>query len=207
MIKLTREAIALDPSADCRRNWVLKVTASSISDAEYEKYKEENDEDYWRDLRTVADYEADKRKESLKLASSLFKAAHGVLDDEQETEEEPEEVEEPVENEPAGEEPDEDVNIFVYHACVDGDPYHGDLFSNVASIQDMQSLPVGAPVGVDSDPNHNYVPFYRTDSVELYFHNLDVAERAWRIIKHDTAMLAREYYKARNLKKAEEEVF
>lgn len=88
---------------------------------------------------------------------------------------------------------DLDSNIFVYHAADPDDPIQGDTFSNVASLQDMESLPVGAPTSVDGDNTEDYVPYYRTDSVELNCHNLVDMNRIWTIIKRDTSSLVREY--------------
>lgn len=96
-----------------------------------------------------------------------------------------------------------DSNIFVYHAADPNDPIQGDEFSNVASLQDMESLPVGAPTPVDGDLTENYVPFYRTNSVELNCYTMEEAERVWRIIKRDTASLVREYKASINLKATE----
>ena len=96
-----------------------------------------------------------------------------------------------------------DANIFVYHAADPNDPIQGDEFSNVASLQDMESLPVGAPTPVDGDLTENYVPFYRTNSVELDCHNLVEMERVWSIIKRDTSTLVHEYRASLTLKESE----
>lgn len=96
-----------------------------------------------------------------------------------------------------------DANIFVYHAADPNDPIQGDEFSNVASLQDMESLPVGAPASVEGDLTENYVPFYRTNSVELDCYNLIEMERVWTIIKRDTASLVREYKASISLKEEE----
>lgn len=99
--------------------------------------------------------------------------------------------------------PELDSNIFVYHAADPNDPIQGDEFSNVASLQDMESLPIGAPTPVEGDLTENYVPFYRTNSVELNCYTMDEAERVWTIIKRDAASLLREYKASINLKEVE----
>lgn len=99
--------------------------------------------------------------------------------------------------------PDLDSNIFVYHAADPNDPIQGDEFSNVASLQDMESLPVGAPTHVDGDLTENYVPFYRTNSVALDCHNLVEMERVWSVIKRDTSTLVHEYKASLTLKESE----
>ena len=96
-----------------------------------------------------------------------------------------------------------DANIFVYHAADPNDPIQGDEFSNVASLQDMESLPIGAPALVDGDLTENYVPFYRTNSMELDCHNLVEMERVWSIIKRDTSTLVHEYKASLSLKESE----
>lgn len=96
-----------------------------------------------------------------------------------------------------------DDNIFVYHAADPNDPIQGDEFSNVASLQDMESLPVGAPTPVDGDLTEDYVPFYRTNSVELDCHNLVEMERVWSIIKRDASTLVHEYKASLTLKESE----
>lgn len=208
MIKLTREVVENDPKVACRRSWVLKVTASYISEAEYEKYKEA--EDAKAVIHGLRDYEDRKRAESLSAFKAMYEAAHGNLDEGTQADV-PEDTGSSSashsEDPGSGSEP-EDVKIFVYHASDDDNPYHGDLFSNVASASDMWNLPVDEPVGLyGTDPLDDYIPFYRTDSMELTFRTLEGANRAWEVIKHDTRMLVREFYKGRNLMVAEEVVY
>lgn len=105
--------------------------------------------------------------------------------------------------------PDVDVNIFVYQAGeASSGLEHGDRFSNVASMQDMEVLPVGAPAEV-SEPRlakDAYIPFYRTNVVELDFYNLVDLDRAWRIMQHDVSSLVKEYRVWEgNLKKGQKE--
>lgn len=207
MIKLIREQIELDAELDCRRNWVLKVTAEGMSDAEYEAWKGECVQP---SSICVQEYDDAQREKNLKYFIAVRKAAQGSLSVH---------VEEPVsvaEDEVAvntvytgsEDEVEIDTNVFVYHAAEPDDPYHGDLFSNVASMQDMESLPVGEPAVVEGmGEAENLFPFYRTSSVELHLHNLAEAERVWRVIRHDVKMLVYEMWKARHLKVAEEVVY
>ena len=67
----------------------------------------------------------------------------------------------------------------------------------------MESLPIGAPTPVEGDLTENYVPFYRTNSVELNCYTMEETERVWRIIKRDAASLLREYKASINLKEVE----
>lgn len=205
MIKLTREQIELDSGVDCRRNWVLKVTATGMSDAEYEEWKAANDDD----AHCVQEYEDIQRARNLKFITALHKAATGELDTGTVGPLQVVGSTEVVRPAESSEDPgDDDVNVFVYHAAEPDDPYHGDLFANVASLQDMESLPVGEPVVIEGmDEAENFFPFYRTSSIELHLHNLADAERVWSVIRHDVKMLVYEMWKAKHLKVAEEVVY
>jgi hypothetical protein len=91
-----------------------------------------------------------------------------------------------------------DPNVFVYHAGEDiygTGIRQGDTFSNVASKQDMDVIPVGEPIILEDaiQSKDRAIPYYRTNSVELDCYNLDEADRIWRIIQHDITSLAREY--------------
>lgn len=100
--------------------------------------------------------------------------------------------------------PDLDANIFVYHAVEPEDPEESDSFSNVASLQDMNILPVDAPEALsDTLRRENFIPYYRKSSVVLDFYNASDMERAWKIMKLDVASLVREYYSSRNLHETE----
>lgn len=98
---------------------------------------------------------------------------------------------------------DADPNIFVFHAREDGDTY-----SNVASLYDMNTLPIGEPIQVINDNGEvRSIPFYRMDSVTMDFCNTTEAERFINhILKFDTRLLVNEYKAARNLQKQEEVV-
>lgn len=100
--------------------------------------------------------------------------------------------------------PELDANIFVYHAVEPEDPEAADSFSNVASLQDMNIIPVDAPSSVLASPRReNFIPYYRKARVVLDFYNASDMERAWKIMKIDVASLVKEYYAARNLHETE----
>lgn len=85
-----------------------------------------------------------------------------------------------------------DPNVFVYHS--DPDSATGAMFSNVASVQDMDIIGIGEPTSLPSeDGTENNIPFFRTDTVQLNFYNLDELARCWTIIKYDIAKLVQEY--------------
>ena len=88
-----------------------------------------------------------------------------------------------------------DPNIFVFHAKPDGDTY-----SNVASLADMNSLPIGAPTKiVNDDGTVDNIPFYRLPEVTLDFCNGLLAAHFVDILNIDSKLLVREYKAARKL--------
>lgn len=85
-----------------------------------------------------------------------------------------------------------DPNVFVYHS--DPDSVTGAMFSNVASMQDMDIIGVGETTALpNEDGTENNIPFFRTNTVELNFYTLDELARCWSIIKLDIRNLVREY--------------
>ena len=92
-----------------------------------------------------------------------------------------------------------DPNIFVFHAKPNGDTY-----ANVASLYDMNSLPVGAPTEIVNDDGElEYIPFYRLPEVTLDFCNGLLAAHFVDVVRFDTKLLVREYKAAENLKEEE----
>lgn len=89
-----------------------------------------------------------------------------------------------------------DPNIFVFHAKPNGDTY-----ANVASLNDMNTLPVGGPTEIiNDDGSKEYIPFYRLPEVTLDFCNALLAQRFVNIVNIDSRMLVREYKAARKLR-------
>lgn len=89
-----------------------------------------------------------------------------------------------------------DPNIFVFHAKPNGDTY-----ANVASLNDMNTLPVGGPTEIiNDDGSKEYIPFYRLPEVTLDFCNALLAQRFVHIVNIDSKMLVREYKAARKLR-------
>lgn len=91
-------------------------------------------------------------------------------------------------------ESDADPNIFVYHAIDQADPILGaDMFANVASKYDMDTLPVGEPVLLDGQPSlYEAMPFYRIDTVTMDFLTATSAHRFVSVVKSDTGKLVQE---------------
>lgn len=103
-----------------------------------------------------------------------------------------------------------DPNVFVYHV---GEPdgtglRGGDTFSNVASKQDMNVIPVGEPMEVEDAlmEKDTYIPYYRTNVVELDCYNVIELERVWNIIQFDIQQLVREYRSWDKLQNGQEEI-
>jgi hypothetical protein len=94
-------------------------------------------------------------------------------------------------------------NIFVYQlkpaVGAEGDPVS--VFTNIASPSDLEEYGVGLPV---ADPAR---PFYRLDSADLVFRNVELLEDAWAAIKNDIDELVRSLDHMDALAPTEEVVF
>lgn len=87
---------------------------------------------------------------------------------------------------------DADPNVFVYQASAD--EKCDDMFSNVASMQDMNLLLVGHPVTIKMEEGtEDNIPYYRQNTVSLDFYNVAERERVAHTILVDIASLVREY--------------
>lgn len=85
-----------------------------------------------------------------------------------------------------------DPNIFVYHASPDSDT--GAMFSNVASMQDMDIIAVDSTTPLpNEDSEENNIPFFRTNTVELNFANVEVLYDRWHTMMTDIRNLVKEY--------------
>lgn len=82
-----------------------------------------------------------------------------------------------------------DSNIFVFHAQSMEGASAGDMCEAVASIVQMNELPIDNPTTIDGAP----IPFYRKSSAEFHFHTSDALNEAIEIIKEDTASLLRAF--------------
>lgn len=99
-----------------------------------------------------------------------------------------------------------DPNVFVYHADTDPESGQGDTFSNVASKQDMDTIPVGEPVFLPEEHSQeNFIPFYRTNTAEFDCYNTTELLRIWKIIQLDIAALVREYEAWNTLNEGQQE--
>jgi hypothetical protein len=75
--------------------------------------------------------------------------------------------------------------VFVYRASAAGDPFGGDAFSCVASVNQMFELPEDhAYVGAETQ-----IPFYRTNKLELFCRSQAEADYIWRVVNEDIQAL------------------
>lgn len=74
-----------------------------------------------------------------------------------------------------------DSEIFVYHAAYGDDSYLGDVFECVASVQQMNELPVGSAV----EEHDKLIPYYRRADVTFYASSAKEADDLWEDIKSD----------------------
>jgi hypothetical protein len=76
------------------------------------------------------------------------------------------------------------------------DPYQGDVFECVASIQQMSEIPEDAP-GVGE--GGNLVPYYRKDVLTFYCRNSEQADSLWEKVQADVRDLLRNHRAMQNL--------
>ena len=71
------------------------------------------------------------------------------------------------------------------------DPNQGDMFNRIASVPDITDLPTIETIESmnESDIQGLITPFYRDNTIELFFETPELAERGWQIIKSDTQLL------------------
>jgi hypothetical protein len=77
--------------------------------------------------------------------------------------------------------------VFVYARAKPGDPL-GDVFQCVASLAQIDELPLQAPTLVDGVTQ---IPYYRTTEASFNFRTAEEAATAWGIIQTDVQSLLR----------------
>lgn len=80
--------------------------------------------------------------------------------------------------------------IFVYHAEDGDDPYQGDVFECIASVQQMTEIPEDAP---DFGEDGNNIPYFRTDSLLFHCRSPEEAEDLWEKVQADVKDLLQNY--------------
>lgn len=85
---------------------------------------------------------------------------------------------------------DMDPEIFVYHRMRAGDPYTGDLFEAVASINQYYEIPAYAPAEISTD---EIIPYYRRNQMEVFARSPSELEEIWKYMQIDVARLVRDF--------------
>lgn len=78
--------------------------------------------------------------------------------------------------------------VFVYQKVPLTDPVPGDLYSCMASVTQLQELPVNAPVETDGTYQ---LPFYRRSSMEVFCDHPDDVERVWEQLVYRAEQLVK----------------
>lgn len=87
-------------------------------------------------------------------------------------------------------------SIFVFHASINDDPYAGDIFEAVASVQQITDIPENA-AAVDS--NGELCPYYRSNTLTFYARSPAEADDLWHDIVEDVDDLTRNWAALTNL--------
>jgi hypothetical protein len=82
-----------------------------------------------------------------------------------------------------------DSSIFVYHAQNALQTTPGDICEAVASIIQMNEIPIDEPGNIDGV----IIPYYRKDSAEFHFHTSEALEEGIEIIKEDVKSLIKQH--------------
>lgn len=80
--------------------------------------------------------------------------------------------------------------IFVYHAEDGDDPFMGDIFECVASVQQMTEIPEDQP-GIGEDGNN--IPYFRKDTLLFHCRSASQADDLWVKIQADVKDLLQNY--------------
>jgi hypothetical protein len=83
-------------------------------------------------------------------------------------------------------------DIFVFHTMTSTDPYYGDLFECVASVNQLFELPKNMAISATDTPNQN-LPYYRTNQIELFLRSPAEVEEVWKSIQDDVERLVWDY--------------
>ena len=92
--------------------------------------------------------------------------------------------------------------IFVYHKDASG--YAGDKFVSVASVPQLDTLPLTPDGVVASDDGNLLIPFYRVAEMQVNCASLTEREELWDTIYKDVQDLVANYKLAENLVPVEE---
>lgn len=93
--------------------------------------------------------------------------------------------------------------VFVYQMVSSEDPVPGDVYSCMASVTQLQELPVGARLPTDGSYQ---IPFYRRSSMEVFCDHPDDVAKVWEYIQVRAAELVKALKQMDFLYAAEEAV-
>lgn len=86
--------------------------------------------------------------------------------------------------------------IFVFHAEDGDDPYQGDVFECVASVQQMVEIPEDES-GIGEDGNN--IPYFRSEVLQFNCRSEYEAEELWAKVQVDVKDLLQNFRAASNL--------
>jgi hypothetical protein len=81
---------------------------------------------------------------------------------------------------------DMDTELFVHHRMTDNDPYVGDLFECIASVNQYYEIPKNKPVIVDEN---TVIPYFRKNQFEVFARSLIELEEIWEYVVLDVGRL------------------
>lgn len=82
-----------------------------------------------------------------------------------------------------------DPEIFVYHRMRATDPYEGDMFEAITSVNQFHEIPAYAP-GVVGD---EVIPYYRRNQMEIFARTPAELDEIWKYLVLDVSKFVRDY--------------
>jgi hypothetical protein len=79
-----------------------------------------------------------------------------------------------------------DSEIFVHHRMAEEDPYEGDLFECIASVNQYYEIPKNKPAIVNED---TIIPYYRKNQFEVFARTLTELQEIWDYVVLDVGRL------------------
>lgn len=85
--------------------------------------------------------------------------------------------------------------VFVYHSTMGRDPYQGDSFECVASLQQMTELPEDVPMTLEG----KVIPYYRKNICEFNCRSAEEADELWAAVIENVQILVSNYRASKEL--------
>jgi len=83
-----------------------------------------------------------------------------------------------------------DSEIFVYHRMAESDPYEGDVFEAICSINQYYEIPAFEPVDTSDTET---IPYFRRSQLEVFARSPEERDEIWDYIKGDVARLIKDF--------------